>query len=352
MYSKKKIIKNLILVFAILIILIITVFSLGDIKTICDVLIHQTNYAYIAICVALILLYCFFFQLSLTILIKHKYKEISIVDSMYISGSEFFFNGITPFSSGGQPFQAYALKAKKMKLSDSTSALLINFLAYQIVMNLFSVVCLCVYFSKLKSQIDNLIWLVIVGFSINILMMLFIILIGTTKFAGNLMVKFLRLLCKIKFINKFLGNKIEAFQVYVSEMQNAFKEMAQSKRIMLFVFLTKILALFCYYSIPFFIFYAIGVDLTFKDLFYVISMTSFALTISVWVPTPGASGGAELAFTTLFSGLLSGYPDANNLAVSGMLLWRLLTYYFIMVYGFIMYILFERRNKNEDRTVY
>ena len=109
MYSKKKIIKNLILVFAILIILIITVFSLGDIKTICDVLIHQTNYAYIAICVALILLYCFFFQLSLTILIKHKYKEISVVDSMYISGSEFFFNGITPFSSGGQPFQAYAL---------------------------------------------------------------------------------------------------------------------------------------------------------------------------------------------------------------------------------------------------
>lgn len=352
MYSKKKIIKNLILVFAILIILVILVLSLGDMKTIGDVLVHHTDYAYIAVCIALILAYCLFFQASLTILVRHKYKGIGVKDSMYVSGSEFFFNGITPFSSGGQPFQAYALKSKGMKLSDSTSALLINFLAYQIVMNLFSIVCLCVYFTRLKSQIDNLMWLLIVGFSINILMMVLIILIGTTKFTGNLLVKFLRLLCRAKWINKFLGNKIESFQVYVSEMQNAFKEMANSKRIMLFVLLTKAVALFCYYSIPYFIFYAVGVDLTFKDLFYVISMTSFALTISVWVPTPGASGGAELAFTSLFACLLTNYPDPKNLAVSGMLLWRLLTYYFLMAYGFVMYILFERRNKNEDRTVH
>ncbi len=352
MYPKKKIIKNIILVLAILIILIILVCSLGDIKSIVSVLANQTNYLYILVCIGIVILYCILFQASLTIIVKHKYKDISIKDSMFISGSEFFFNGITPFSSGGQPFQAYALKAKKMKLSDSTSALLLNFLVYQIVMNLFSVVCLIAYFSRLKEQVDNFIWLLIVGFSINMIMMLFIIAIGTTKIAGRIMVKLLTLLSKIKFLKKLLSNKIESFQTYVEEMQSAFKEMGKSKSVIFGSFILKALGLVCYYAIPFFIFYAIGVDLSFKNLFYVIAMTSFALTISIWVPTPGSSGGAELAFTTLFQGLLVGYVDASNLAVSGMLLWRLLTYYFLMAYGFIMYILFERGNKNEDRTIY
>ena len=108
----------------------------------------------------------------------------------------------------------------------------------------------------------------------------------------------------------------------------------------------------CFYSIPFFIYYAIGVDLKISNLFYIIAMCSFALTISVWVPTPGASGGAELAFTTLFSGLMIGYDDPQNLAMSGMLIWRLLTYYFLMIYGLFNYLLFERRARYEDRIIH
>ncbi len=351
MYSKKKTIKYLILVAAILVILLTLLFSLGDIKAIGDVLINQTNYLYILICIALALLYCFGFQYSLTILVRRKYKDISFIDSMYIAGSEFFFNGITPFSTGGQPFQAYALKRKNMKLSDSTSVLLINFLAYQIVMNLFSIVALAVYYSTLKSQIDNLIWFLIAGFSINLVMVVFIVLVGTTKFVGRFFVSILRGLSKIKFLHK-LENSIPAFEKYVDEMQCAFKEMKNDIVTILIVMLIKGLSLACYYAIPFFIFYAIGVKLSFNDLFYVISMTSFALTICIWLPTPGASGGAELAFTTLFVGLLAGYDDAKNLAMSGMLLWRLITYYFLILYGFLMYVLFERRNRNEDRIIH
>ncbi len=352
MYSKKKIVKSLILVLAILLVLIILLVSIGDIRSIMDVVLHHTNYAFIAVCIGMVLLYCLFIQLSLTVLVRKKCKEISFKDAIFIGGSEFFFNGITPFSSGGQPFQVYALKSKNMKLSDSTSTLLLNFLAYQIVMNVISVVCLIVYYTRLKQQVDNLMWLLILGFSINLFMMLFIIAIGTTKIAGKIILKLIRFIAKIKFLKRFLADKDEAFQIYVDEMQRAFKNVINEKGTMALALLFKLIALLIYYAIPFFIFFAIGVKLSFKDLFYVTAMTSFALTISVWVPTPGASGGAELAFTTLFSGLLLNYSDANNLAVSGMLLWRLLTYYFLIVYGFIMYMLFERGNKNEDRTIY
>ena len=213
MYSKKSIWKKLILVFAILIVLIILLCSLGDIKAIWNVLTTKTNYLFVGVCILLAIIYCLLFQASLTIIIKKKYKEIKLIDTMYIAGTEFFFNGITPFSSGGQPFQAYGLKQKNMKLSDSTSALLLNFLIYQIAINLFSIVCMVLYFTRLKEQVDNFIWLLVVGFSINLVIMLFLIGIGTIKWVGNLFVKLLVLFSKIKFLNKFLSNKIEPLYI-------------------------------------------------------------------------------------------------------------------------------------------
>ena len=352
MYDKKKIIRNVILVLAILVILIILLTSLGDIKSIFDVLVNKTNYLYVLLGIFIVLIYALIFQLSLTVLIKKKSKSISFTDSMLISGTEYFFNGITPFSSGGQPFQAYALKRKNMKLSDSTSILLLNFLAYQIVINVFSIVCIFIYFTRLKEQINNLIWLLIIGFSINFIVMIIIILIGVTRFTGNFFIKIMTLLCRIKFLNKYLEKRIDSFEIYINEMQLAFKEIAKSKATWLLVIILKAISLMFYYSIPFFIYYAIGVDLKISNLFYIIAMCSFALTISVWVPTPGASGGAELAFTTLFSGLMIGYDDPQNLAMSGMLIWRLLTYYFLMIYGLFNYLLFERRARYEDRIIH
>ena len=60
---------------------------------------------------------------------------------------------------------------------------------------------------------------------------------------------------------------------------------------------------------------------------------------------------AELAFTTFFTGLIA-FDDSTNIALSGMLIWRMFTYYLLIFYGMIMYALFERGNRNEDRTIY
>ena len=43
-----------------------------------------------------------------------------------------FLNGITPFQTGGQPFQVYLLKKDGVRISDSTNAMIKDFLSYQI----------------------------------------------------------------------------------------------------------------------------------------------------------------------------------------------------------------------------
>lgn len=47
------------------------------------------------------------------------------------------------------------------------------------------------------------------------------------------------------------------------------------------------------------------------------------------IPIPGASGGAEYSFQTLFSTFIS----ANGTLIVGMFLWRFVTYFFGMILG-------------------
>ncbi len=351
MYSKNKIVKNLIMVFAILIILIILLCSLGDISSILKILQTNANPIYFIIALFAVLLYCVFYQISLMVLIKNKHEKMAFADNYCIAGSEFFFSAITPFSSGGQPFQAYALKRKGMKLSDSTSCLLMSFIAYQIVLNVLATISIIMYYSKLSAEIDNFAWLIFIGFSVNLIVLVILILIGMTKFMGNFFIWIMELLCKIKFINKFIADKKVGFTQYIKETQEAFKEIKNAKLIWLWSLLSKAIALIIYYSIPYLAFLCINVNLGIDNYLYSIAITSFSLTISIWLPTPGASGGAELAFTTLFLVMLD-TDDNKNIALSGMLIWRLLTYYLLIIYGMVLYLLFERRCKNEDRSIY
>ena len=60
--------------------------------------------------------------------------------------------------------------------------------------------------------------------------------------------------------------------------------------------------------------------------------------MTCFIPTPGASGGIEFAFQSLFINLAG---VTKTVAVSGMLLWRLLTYYLLMFISLLIYFYFE-----------
>ena len=71
-------------------------------------------------------------------------------------------------------------------------------------------------------------------------------------------------------------------------------------------------------------------------------MTTFAVAMTCFIPTPGASGGIEIAFKQLFISITGVTP---SVAVSGMILWRGFTYYLLMLFSFIIYIVFISKAK-------
>ena len=126
--EKKK--KNIILyiVYGLLTVLIlITILSVNDLNEIGKALVG-VDVKNLLIALGLTLLYLALYPLSMCFLVKSEKVDIKFIDAYSIGMTEHFFNGITPFSTGGQPFQMYAFSKKKVKLSTSTSILMMNYI--------------------------------------------------------------------------------------------------------------------------------------------------------------------------------------------------------------------------------
>ena len=85
-----------------------------------EVVHHFTNLNWFWLIIGFILVigYWFFSSLSMYLITK-KFENKSNFSSIFkINIVTHFFNGITPFASGGQPYQIYALKKEKINVVD------------------------------------------------------------------------------------------------------------------------------------------------------------------------------------------------------------------------------------------
>ena len=92
---------------------------------------------------------------------KDIFKQIVIVQ---------FFNGITPFSTGGQPMQVYMLNKSGLSIANSTITILQNSILFQVALVFCGI--LAVLFNRIYSVFGNdelLAKLTILGFVFNVI---------------------------------------------------------------------------------------------------------------------------------------------------------------------------------------
>ena len=147
---------------------------------------------------------------------------------------------------------------------------------------------------------------------------------------------------KEKGLRRKIGNALQksvpAFEEYCYNAQTAFKEVWTHKLATVFAILIKIVAMAAYYAIPFFILKAVGIDITYDKLITVLFATSFAINAVVWMPTPGGVGGIEYAFIIVIAAVTT--ADASD-PQAVVLIWRMVTFYFILILSFITNAIFE-----------
>lgn len=247
------------------------------------------------------------------------------------------FHGITPSASGGQIIQAYVYRKQGIKIETSLSILLIDFILYQAALVFVSVIFLIIKFEYFVTNYNSLIFLLILGFTINSALVVGLFSMSSSKKVYTFIsVKVLNLLHKIKIV-KNKEETLDKLNKSLNEFSEAWKDILDHKSIMIKVFLLNILRLLIYYSIPILIMMSLGFKMSIAMGFQVMILTGFTYIMNAMIPIPGASGTSEAVFITLMKPYL-GYVGA----VSTSLVWRFVTYYSILLIGTLFFVQFNR----------
>ena len=343
-YKVKSVTKKIIFAFVIIAAILLVMLSQSNLHEIGEVLSHSVP-KYILLALLVLAIYFIINVLGLYILVKYRKLNLKGRDVFLISGTEPFFNGITPFATGGQPFQAYAMYRKGVPLDEATSLLVMNFITFMISTNIFAIFSL-IFYQQYISHINHLAWIVIMGFTINFLVLVLMFSLALSKRLRRFFTYLLTKLSNVKCLHKFLDGKVEVFNNYFDGMQKGCMELLLKPFVFISVILTKLISLVFFYSIPYFCLKAVNAPIDETNMLYIILGTSFATTMVVWVPTPGGTGGMELAFNSIFMSI-SGLTMA--ITSGGMVLWRLYTYYLLMFVGFVFYLLLEFFDKKQKK---
>ncbi len=315
--------------------LFFTVLSFNDLPSILAQL-QTVDPTYVLIGVGMLLCYMAMYPLSLCILTRARRCPISTKLTYSIAMTEFFFNGITPLATGGQPFQAHSYSRAKVKLSESTGLLLTNLIIYMVVTTAYSLLGLF-FFDTLTADVDP-VWIpiIIVGYALNFMMMVIMIALGASKGLCRWLLKVIRRVCTWRLFRPF-ASKADGVQTYFEQVQDAFSDLVRHKRACALAFLTKIASFAFFYGSTYFILLSLHIPVDPSHFFLVLCGTSFAITAVGFIPTPGASGGVEGSASQVFKSIILFVSagtltvgDAPTVAAGVMLIWRLLSYYLVM----------------------
>ena len=246
-----------------------------------------------------------------------------------------FFNGITPFQTGGEPMAVYMLTEQGIPLSKATHYMVQSFIFYQIALvfcGMFAVVYNFIFHIFPKVQVLQ--HLVLLGFLINIGVVILLLLSYWKKTT--------EILCKITIkISKKLKWKTDEAEIIkkFEDYHSGFQELKNRKRLFIAGVLLNIFGLVCLYSVPYFILHGMGAGDQMSYIDTLVS-SSYVYLIGAFVPVPGASGGIEYGFAQFFGNFLGARIISAMLIV-----WRFLTYYLGVMVGGIFFNIRERVKK-------
>lgn len=342
-FSKKYIISGIVMV-AILVVTILILLKDYDIREVVQY-IRTANILYLLGGVLMMVIYQFCIGESIRILInafsgKTYPAELSHKTS-YIG---FYFNAITPSSSGGQPMEIYYMHKRGVNLSHSTIIFLLLAIFYSLSSLVFAVLSFIFSFDLVTSSLGFMRYFTVVGVSITIFITIgLILLLVKPRIVHKLARGITAIGMKLRLVKKpgrFL-RKLVAFNTgYSDASSTVWKQPALLGKL----FVLHLIQLFALYCVPWFVAMALGGKAQmFLDTF---SLQAVLYISSDFFPTPGAVGITETGFITMFQSILP-----KDQVMPAMLLTRGINLYgFLVISAFITMYAFLSINRDNKKA--
>ena len=253
-----------------------------------------------------------------------------------------YYGALTPAAVGFQPSQIAYMKRDGIPVGVSTFIQTIKLMAYEIV-----IVVLCIVFMAFKGiyfhqNNPEIFWLSIFGALINIFVICVMLLAIVKPNGLNKFVMLLtRFLARIKIIKNLDKTRV-SIENTLSDFHDSARYLKRYKgKVAISCGLTLIQWLM-FFSIPFCLYNAFGLGMLngksgaldtispFDEASTLVALAAFLFLAVHFMPIPGSSGATEAGFGIFFGSFFFAESAA------AMLLWRLITYYSLILLGFIV----------------
>ena len=214
-----------------------------------------------------------------------------------------FFLASRRSATGGQFAQAYILKKQGIKISDGASLLWADFIVYQTTMMVYVTVLVLLKFAYYSAQSA---WfnLILLGYLINLAVIAALYTMALfPKVYVRLSAVVVNLLAKIHLV-KDREKTLEGWNLQLASFTSEIKKLTKDKKLIVKASLINVLRMTLQFSLPFFIALMLGISLLPSQLLDVIALSSFVMMANSFIPIPGASGGTEVVFTLMFTGMM------------------------------------------------
>lgn len=309
-----------------------------------DQVIHafeEARISWIAVMGIVMFSYYLFDALSLWYFGLAYKKDYSFKQSFINAISGTFFNGITPFASGGQFAQVYIFNKQGIPPTNSASILLMCFICYQSVLVLYTGIVLLFKYQYFVEDQPAVFSLAILGFLIN-----FVVILGlfggakSKKLQNFLTHNVLRFLSKIHIVKDYESTCVKIEQ-YLADFREQLNFLQRNKPVLVKSCLCYFMKLTIIYSMPFFAAKALNLNVSWNQFFDFLGLCSFIYLINAFLPIPGASGGSEGVYVLLFSFL--GTVGTS----SSLFLWRFMSYYMGLIIGGLVFSMNKEINRSK-----
>ena len=317
--------------------------------TLIPMIMKLVNKKFIFIGFLIMVLYIILECTIINILIKTIQKTKVRFLAVKIAMMGFYYNLVTPFASGSQPMQIYALNKYDINLSKSIAIVTNKTVLFQTVVTIYSAVIIFLNIEVLKNELPSMLVLMSIGMVMNIVSLLGGMLIVLTPNTMKIIVKVIVNILYRLNIFKSLNKKIHTINKFIDEYSYSIKLFIKNKKALCLSIILTIIQLTVFFSISYCVYKAF--NLNGLSLFEVLSLQVFLYMSVSPIPTPGNVGANEVAFLTIFANVFPG-----NIIGYSVFLYSIYVYYFLVVVCRLFtihthYHMNKRKNKNRNYTL-
>ncbi len=260
---------------------------------------------------------------------KDKDRSSSLFRCIQYSFIGFFYSGITPSATGGQPVQLYYMNKDGNRGSDSTVVLMTVAVVYKFVLVVMGFGILLFWFRPLRGELGKYFPLYLLGLALNVILVIVILgvmLLPQVMLKGALF--FERLFIRMK-IWKPSEKREEKIRTFIDSYQNAVAWLKAHKKKVAYVVLVTFLQRISVFVLTYMVYLGFGLEGS-GAMRVILLQASVYIAVDM-LPLPGAQGITELMYQAVFAHVFTGAYLIPSMLVS-----RGINFYFLLVMSLVV----------------